>query len=200
MIPQGYELWLAEDLDDGEEPLIGRVIGWHVPREIANTEDASHIAPVVAYDGRRGRPGEIGLATADVYFGATKEEVTKLIAEHIERKQQPEVEAQMKEMEAQARRRAWDMARDDAETGDLSSVRESVANQLQRFAPRLRPIAESAEWTLTGPREIEVKVPRKENVDFLPIYERHISRTVDVVLGEGWTVTVARAGFLRGRR
>lgn len=154
----------------------------------------------MAYDCTRDDTGFVGVADSTIFFGSTREEVEKLAADHRERKEQPELEARMKEMEAQERRRAWDMARDDAEKGGLGSVRECVANQLERFAPRLRPVAESAEWTLTGPREIDVKVPRKESVEFLPIYERHISRTVGLVLGEEWTVTVTRVGFLRGLR
>lgn len=200
MIPQGYELWLAEDLDDGEAPLTGRVVGWHQPTEVGSSDDAAKITPIVAYDCADDRTGFVGLATATIFFGSTREEVTKLATEHRERKEQPDLEARMKDMEAQQRRRAWDMARDDAEKGDLDTVKECVATQLDRFAPRLRPVAESAEWTLTGPQEIEVKVPRRRDVELLPIYEKHISRTVTLVLGDGWTVRVTRAGFLRALR
>ncbi|MET8312014.1 hypothetical protein [Micromonospora sp. NPDC005173] len=197
MIPQGYELWLAEDLDDGGAPLIGRIIGWHPPAKVDSADDAAKITPIVAYDCAGDRTGFVGLANATIFFGSTKEEVTQLAAEHRERQEQPELEARMKDMEAQQRRRAWDMARDDAEKGELDTVKECVATALDRLAPRLRPVAESAEWTLTAPREIEVKVPRRRDVELLPIYEQHISRIVNLVLGEGWTVKITRAGFLR---
>ncbi|WP_249997652.1 hypothetical protein [Actinoplanes sp. M2I2] len=88
MLPQGYELWLAEDLGDNDEILLGRVIGWHIGREIKEHDDSSAIFPLVAYENRQTGAGSINIADTRWYLAPTRQEALAK-AEHARLKAQP---------------------------------------------------------------------------------------------------------------
>lgn len=68
LLPQGYPLWLLEDLGNGERR-VGRVIGWKVTGEDEGAE------PIVAFVGATGGIRSTAVPLQQVYIGETEEAV-----------------------------------------------------------------------------------------------------------------------------
>lgn len=207
MIPQGYELWLAEEYPEYGTAPVGRVIGWHGPAlDPHDLFDAGRVQPVVVFSPQHpdgagvSLPDEVRMPAPGTWFLGESAEEARLAAERYVNKRD---EPAKRERQAAQARQAYEQhraaARQDAETGDLRVLQQLIKDDMRRTMPRLAPVLEQATWKLADHGQVEVVLPRDTHKDLVPLYDKHLTHLICDVLGDDWKVTVVRAGWRAGR-
>ncbi|MEH1014826.1 hypothetical protein V6U90_17155 [Micromonospora sp. CPCC 206060] len=201
MIPQHYPLWLAQDLGDDQEPIVGMVIGWQMPQPDVNPPAVQDLDPVFVDEGNETGGSSVFVAVKPYFVAATRDEAVKALEAHVKPRREARAKEATREQAKRRREAEATHARQSAEEGVLMPAQAVIVDRLRPLIPKLAEVAGEAEWKLVKPRHIEVTVKRKTPVmEALSDWDQDLIKSATAVLGEEWAVTVRKPGFLRGLR
>ncbi|WP_431881965.1 hypothetical protein [Micromonospora chalcea] len=193
MIPQGYELWLAEAYPEGGTAPVGRVIAWDVAQtEAGQPRDWSSAAPVVAFDAVAGQPPALRPARGQWFLGPTKEVAAGFADDFVEKRDAP-ARKQREQERHQREQQAWaDKVRRAVDEGDLRFLHAAVVRDVRRMctARIAETVEKEVELTKPGERSVEAWLPRGTHEDMVPVYDNAIRSACKHLLGDEWSVDV----------
>ncbi|RAO23335.1 hypothetical protein MED15_01175 [Micromonospora noduli] len=192
MIPQTYELWVAETFGDGESPIVGRVIAWHIPKPEEDVEGERGV-PIYVYSSA-GSPSATAWASPRQWFlGATADEAREAAESHQAR--DPKEQQARRDRQKREKAREWlascDAARSRAAAGDFSAARDLTAERMRGLLPRVADLLRTASWHRVEENVVQISVKATDaSLEYQRSWDQLTHTVAQEVLGEAWTIDV----------
>ncbi|MEU8170971.1 hypothetical protein AB0B97_31175 [Micromonospora sp. NPDC049004] len=192
MIPQTYELWVAETFGDGEPPIVGRVIAWHIPEPEEDVEGDRGV-PIYVYSSA-GSPYATAYASPRQWFlGSTADEAREAAESHQAR--DPKEQQARRDRQRQEKERKWlascEYARGRAAAGDFTAARDLTAERMRGLLPRVADLLRTASWHRVEANVVQISVKANDaSLEYQMSWDRLTRDTAQEVLGEAWTIDV----------
>ncbi|RAO30227.1 hypothetical protein ONO86_05556 [Micromonospora noduli] len=192
MIPQTYELWVAETFGDGESPIVGRVIAWHVPEPEEDAEGERGV-PIYVYSSAGGPCATAWASPRRWFLGATADEAREAAESHQAR--DPKEQQARRDRQRQEKERKWlascKYARGRAAAGDFTAARDLTAERMRGLLPRVADLLRTASWHRVEANVVQISVKANDaSLEYQMSWDRLTRDSAQEVLGEAWTIDV----------